>query len=75
MSGTTPHYTIVIQWSDEDKVYVVSLPEWGDLIHTHGKTHGETYEEALQRGRELLDLLIQARHDHGEAPPESCVFA
>ncbi|MGH2504015.1 MAG: type II toxin-antitoxin system HicB family antitoxin, partial [Ktedonobacterales bacterium] len=33
------HYSIVIQWSNEDEVYVVSLPEWGDLVHTHGDTY------------------------------------
>lgn len=71
MSETAPHYTIVIQWSDDDQVYVVSLPEWGNLTHTHG----DTYEEALQRGRELLDLLIQSRRDRNEALPEPRVFA
>lgn len=71
MSETAPHYTIVIQWSDDDHVHVVSLPEWGDLTHTHG----DTYEEALQRGRELLDLLIQSRRDRNETLPEPRVFA
>ncbi len=71
MRETAPHYTIVIQWSDGDQVYVVSLPEWGDLVHAHG----DTYEEALQRGRELLELLIQSRHDRNEALPEPRVFA
>lgn len=71
MSETAPHYTIVIQWSDDDQVYVVSLPEWGDLVHTHG----DTYEVALQRGRELLDLLIQSRREQGVELPEPRVFA
>lgn len=71
MSAAEPRYSIVIQWSDEDQVYVVSLPEWGDLMHTHG----ETYEEALQRGRELIDLLIASRRANGEALPEPRVFA
>lgn len=71
MSGAELRYSIVIQWSDEDQVYVVSLPEWGDLMHTHG----ETYEEALQRGRELIDLLIASRRANGEALPEPRVFA
>jgi antitoxin HicB len=71
MSETALHYTIVIQWSDEDQVYIVSLPEWGDLTHTHG----DTYEDALQRGQELLESLIQSRHAHGEALPEPRVFA
>lgn len=38
------HYTIIIQWSEADKCFVVSLPEWGEFCHTHG----DTYQEALQ---------------------------
>lgn len=29
-------YSIVIQWSNEDKKYIVSLPEFGPYAHTHG---------------------------------------
>lgn len=71
MSAAEPRYSMIIQWSDEDQVYVVSLPEWGELMHTHG----ETYEEALQRGRELIELLIESRRARGEALPEPQVFA
>ncbi|HEY8324442.1 MAG TPA: type II toxin-antitoxin system HicB family antitoxin [Ktedonobacterales bacterium] len=71
MSERSLHYSIVIQWSNEDEVYVVSLPEWGDLVHTHG----DTYAEALQRGQELLELLMQSRREHSEPLPEPQVFA
>ncbi len=64
------HYSMVIEWSDEDQVFVVSLPEWGDLLHTHG----ETYEEALRRGKELIEALIASRQAHGEPLPEPRVF-
>jgi predicted RNase H-like HicB family nuclease len=66
-----PHYSIVIRWSDEDGIDVVSLPEWGDLIHTHGAT----YDEALQQGKELLGALIATRRDAGQPLPEPRVFA
>lgn len=33
------HYSIIIQWSDEDRCFVVSLPEWGKFCHTHGDTY------------------------------------
>lgn len=49
------HYSIVIQWSEEDDCYVVSLPEFGPYAHTHG----DTYEEALQNAQEVLQLLIE----------------
>jgi antitoxin HicB len=63
--------SIVIEWSDDDQAYVVSLPEWGDLIHTHGVT----YEEALQRGKELIEGLVACREERGEPLPQPRVFA
>jgi predicted RNase H-like HicB family nuclease len=30
MNSSVPHYSMVIEWSDDDQGYVVSLPEWGD---------------------------------------------
>jgi len=49
------HYSIVIQWSEEDNCYVVSLPEFGPYVHTHG----DSYEEALQNAQEVLQMLIE----------------
>jgi len=61
-----PHYSMVIEWSDEDQLYIVSLPEWGDLAHTHGKT----YAEAVRNGQDVLDLLVESAGSQGEpAPP------
>jgi antitoxin HicB len=59
------HYSVIIQWSDEDQVYVVTLPEWGGC-HTHGKT----YEEAAKNAHEVLQMLIETEeHDGRELPP------
>jgi antitoxin HicB len=60
------HYTIVIQWSNEDKCYVVSFPEWGEFCHTHG----DTYEEALKNAQEVLEMLIETSIEIGEPLPE-----
>ncbi|MEH2108280.1 type II toxin-antitoxin system HicB family antitoxin [Nostoc sp.] len=59
-------YTVVIQWSDEDECFVVSLPEWGEFCHTHG----ETYEEALKNAQEVLEMLIESSLADGETLPE-----
>ena len=64
-------YSMLIEWSDEDQVFVVSLPEWGDLVHTHGTT----YEEALQRGKELIEGLVVVRQERGEPLPHPRMFA
>jgi predicted RNase H-like HicB family nuclease len=63
-------YTIIIQWSDEDQCYVVSLPEWGEFCHTHG----DTYEEALKNAREVLELLIESALEEGESLPKPMTF-
>jgi len=63
------HYSMVIQWSEEDQLYLVSLPEWGETAHTHGAT----YVEAAEMGREVLALLILgAREDGQSLPPPRC---
>ncbi len=60
------HYTIVIQWSNEDNCYVVSFPEWGEFCHTHG----DTYSEALKNAQEVLEMLIETSIEIGEPLPE-----
>jgi antitoxin HicB len=64
-------YSMVIEWSDEDEVFVMSLPEWGDLVHTHGVT----YEEAVRRGQELIEGLVAVRQASGEPLPRPRMFA
>ena len=64
------HYTITIQWSEEDQCYVVSLPEWGEYCHTHG----DTYEEALKNAQEVLELLIESALNNNEALPKPNIF-
>ena len=65
------HYTIIIQWSDEDDCFVVSFPEWGELCHTHG----ETYEEALKNAQEVIEMLIETSLENGEPLPEPQTLA
>ena len=60
------HYTVIIQWSDEDQCFVVSLPEWGEFCHTHG----DTYEEALKNAQEVLELLVESSLEEGEPLPK-----
>ena len=64
------NYTIIIQWSEEDNCYVVSLPEWGEFCHTHG----DTYEEALKNAQEVLELLIESALEDNETLPKPNFF-
>ena len=58
---------LLIQWSEEDQAYLVSLPEWeGHLFNWDAATHGTTYEEAARNSREVLELLVEAAPRRGE---------
>jgi predicted RNase H-like HicB family nuclease len=61
---------MLIQWSDEDQVYVVTLPEFG----RDGKTHADTYEKAAKKGREVLELLMETYQAEGWPLPEPQQF-
>lgn len=64
------HYSVIIQWSDEDGCYIASLPEFGP----YALTHGTTYEEALRNGQEVLQLLMDTAsplpHPHTFQSPD-----
>ncbi len=61
-------YSVIIQWSEEDQVYVVTLPEWG--CHTHG----ETYEEAARMAAEVLEMLIEGEQGKEMPAPHEFMF-
>ncbi|MBE9260541.1 MULTISPECIES: type II toxin-antitoxin system HicB family antitoxin [Aphanizomenonaceae] len=61
-------YTIIIQWSKEDECYVVSLPDFTDVMQPC--THGDTYEEALKNAQEVLEMLISSYLEDGQPIPE-----
>ena len=59
------HYSMEIHWSDEDQVFLVTLPEFPNC-----KTHGATYTEAVKNGEEVLDLLIEDYKSQGKPLPQ-----
>jgi len=68
------HYSLFIEWSERDNVYVVSFPEWeqaGHIVHAHGTT----YQEAVENGQDTLTFLIQATLEEGENLPEARAYA
>ena len=70
------HYSMLIQWSEEDQAYLVALPEWeGHLFNWDAATHGATYEEAARHGREVLELLVESAREAAQALPAARVFA
>ena len=63
------HYRMVIEWSAEDDVYVVSFPEFPGA-----HTHGATYREAPSQGQAVLALLIEACERDGQRLPQPVYF-
>ena len=64
------NYSMVIQWSKKDNCFVVTLPEWGELC----QTYGDTYEEALKNGKEVLQLMVNSSLAEGTSLPEINAF-
>ena len=60
---------MLIEWSEEDQAYLVTLPEWADRVIMPA-THGRTYAEAVQHGQEVLEMLVNsAIRDAEPLPP------
>ncbi len=59
------HYSMIIEWSDEDQAYIVTVPELPGC-----RTHGSTYEEAIQQGQDAIESWIMAAiADNDPIPP------
>jgi antitoxin HicB len=72
------HYKMLIEWSDADRAYLVTLPEWADYNGFHNSmpvTHGKTYSEAAQRGQEVLEMFIESAIRNGEPLPPPMTYA
>jgi len=65
---------MLIQWSDDDQAFLVTLPEWQDRVFGP-VTHGDTYEAAVRNGHEVLELLIESAIEHGESLPTLQLYA
>jgi predicted RNase H-like HicB family nuclease len=57
-------YAMVIEWSDEDQLFLVSIPDFPGA-HTHGRTRAE----AAAMGEEVIALLLD-----GEVNPPPARF-
>ena len=58
------YYSMVIQWSDEDLAYIVTVPELPGC-----QTHGSTYEEAVKQGQEAIESWVTVAQALGRPVP------
>jgi antitoxin HicB len=61
-------YRVNIVWSEEDRCYLVELPEFANELQCYF-THGETYQEAIANAEEVLELLIEDYEATGKVLP------
>lgn len=62
-------YSMIIQWSDEDQLFLVTIPEFGDRV-LMPCTHGKTREDAIRSGEEVIEMYLEAWQTEGESIPE-----
>ena len=62
-------YSMVIQWSDEDRLFLVTIPEFADHV-VMPCTHGKTRSEAIRNGEEVIEMYLEAWQEEGETIPK-----
>jgi predicted RNase H-like HicB family nuclease len=62
-------YSMIIQWSDEDRLFLVTIPEFADRV-VMPCTHGKTRSEAILHGEEVIEMYLEAWLEEGESIPE-----
>ncbi len=66
-------YRVNLVWSDEDKCYLVELPEFSNALQRYF-THGDTYAEAIANAEEVFELLIEDYEATGKPLPSPQVL-
>ncbi|MBE9044979.1 type II toxin-antitoxin system HicB family antitoxin [Pleurocapsales cyanobacterium LEGE 10410] len=62
-------YSMILQWSEEDRLFLVTIPEFSDRV-IMPCTHGKTREEAIRNGEEVIEMYLEAWATEGESIPE-----
>jgi predicted RNase H-like HicB family nuclease len=62
-------YSMILQWSNEDELFLVTIPEFSDRV-VMPCTHGKTREEAIYNGEEVIEMYLDAWQVEGEPIPE-----
>ncbi len=62
-------YSMILQWSNEDELFLVTIPEFSDRV-VMPCTHGKTREEAICKGEEVIEMYLEAWQAENEPIPE-----
>lgn len=69
LAATRP-YSMIVEWSDEDDAYIVTVAELPGC-----RTHGATRAEAVAMGEEAIAGWLAVARERGEPPPTPRQFA
>ncbi len=58
------HYSMIIEWDPDDKIYVVTVPELPGCM-----THGKTYKKAVKQGQDAIESWIMVAKELGRPVP------
>jgi predicted RNase H-like HicB family nuclease len=61
-------YSMIVQWSDEDQLFLVTIPEFSELV-IMPCTHGKTREEAIHNGEDVIEMYLEAWQSEGKVIP------
>lgn len=64
MANQTTHYSMNIQWDEDDQIFVVTVPELPGC-----RTHGASCEEAVQQGQDAIESWIKVAKELGRPIP------
>jgi predicted RNase H-like HicB family nuclease len=69
MAGEVEFDSMNIRWSDEDRLFLVTIPEFAELV-VMLCTHGKTRDEAIRSGEEVIEMYLADWQAEGESIPE-----
>ncbi len=61
------HYSMNIQWDEDDQIYVVTVPELPGC-----RTRGSTYEETVRQGQDAIAswIMVAQELERPVPPPQ-----
>jgi len=62
-------YSMVVQWSDEDQLFLVTIPEFSQLV-VMPCTHGKSRSEAIKNGEDVIEMYLDSWQSEGISIPK-----
>ncbi|MBD1823790.1 type II toxin-antitoxin system HicB family antitoxin [Cyanobacteria bacterium FACHB-DQ100] len=61
-------YSLVIAWSEEDQLYLVTIPEFAELV-MQPCTAGKSYAKAVEKAQEAIASYLDYCNTERITPP------